>query len=120
MLYSERYHSSLPPKDSLILQRSPHVNDLWIVNHQHCDRYPSNLRSPLQLGPGPDEVLRPVVVSGMEKANNFSGVRIKPSHVWPLKAIAMDAGEGEILKFSFAPMLPRNDVIYLERRRIKH
>jgi hypothetical protein len=36
-------------------------------------------------------------------ANNLSGVRIKPSHVRPLEAIAMDTGEGEIFKFSFCP-----------------
>jgi hypothetical protein len=31
----------------------------------------------------------------------------------------MDAGEGEILKFGRAPVLPRNDVVHLERRRVK-
>jgi Domain of unknown function (DUF6431) len=32
-------------KDYLILQCSSHGNDLWIVNHQYGDRYPSNLCS---------------------------------------------------------------------------
>jgi hypothetical protein len=31
----------------------------------------------------------------------------------------MDASEGEILKSGRAPVLPRNDVVYLERRRVK-
>jgi hypothetical protein len=83
-------------------------------------RYPPNLCSGLQLGPVPDEVVRPAVVSRMEKANNLSGVRIKPSHVRPLEAIAMDTGEGEILKFSFATMLSCDDVIDLEGRRMKN
>jgi hypothetical protein len=55
----------------------------------------------------------------MEKANNLSGVRIKPSHVRPLEAIAMDTGEGEVFKFSFATVLSCNDVIDLEGRRMK-
>ena len=55
----------------------------------------------------------------MEKANNLSGDRIKPSHVRPLEAIAMDTGEGEIFKFSLATMLSCNDVIDLEGRRMK-
>jgi len=55
----------------------------------------------------------------MEKANNFSGVRIRPSHVRPLEAIAMDTGKGEIFKFSLATMLSCNDVIDLAGRRMK-
>ena len=51
-------------KYSLVLQRSPQSNDLWIVNHQHRDRYPSNLCSGLQLRTSPDEVVRPAVASG--------------------------------------------------------
>lgn len=100
------------------MQGSPHSNDLWVVNHQDRDRYPSNQRSRLQLRPVPYEVLRPVVASGMEKAHNLSRVRIKSSYVWPLEAIAMDTGQGEIFKFSLATMLSCNDVIYLERCRM--
>jgi hypothetical protein len=55
----------------------------------------------------------------MEKANNLSGVRVKPSHVRPLEAIAMDTGEGKIFKFSLATMLSCNDVIDLEGCRMK-
>ena len=50
----------------------------------------------------------------MEEANNFCGVRIDPSDVRSLEAIAMDTSEGDILKLCFAPVLPRNNVIYLE------
>jgi hypothetical protein len=64
-------------------------------------------------------VVRPAVVSRKEKANNLSAVRVKPSHVRPLDAIAMDTGEGEIFKFSLATMLSCNDVIDLEGCRMK-
>jgi hypothetical protein len=55
----------------------------------------------------------------MEKANNLSCVRIKPRNVRPLEAIAVDTGQGKILKFGFASMLPSDDVIYLEWERGK-
>jgi hypothetical protein len=32
----------------------------------------------------------------------------------------MYAGEGEILKFGCAPLLPRDDVVNLERRRVAY
>ena len=88
----------LPQKDALILQRFSHGNGLWIVNRQHGDRYPSNLCSSLQLRPVPHEVLRPVVASGMEKAHNLSLIRVMPSHIRALEAIAMHTGKGEIFK----------------------
>ena len=53
------------------------------------------------------------------KANKLSRVWIKPRHVWALEAIAMNTGQGEIFKFSLATMLSCNDVIYLERCRMK-
>jgi len=55
----------------------------------------------------------------MEKAHDFSGVCIKPSHVRSLEAIAMHTSEGEIFKLGFAAVLACNDVIYLERCRVK-
>ena len=57
----------------------------------------------------------------MEQANDFAAIRIKPSDVRTLEfeTVAMDASEGEILKPGRAPVLPRNDVVYLERRRVK-
>jgi hypothetical protein len=54
-------------------------------------------------------------VTGLKLAR----VRIRPSHVRPLEAIAMDTGKGEIFKFSLATMLSCNDVIDLEGRRVK-
>ena len=36
-----------------------------------------------------------------------------------VETIAVDARQREILKLRLAPMLPRNDVIYLDRRRVK-
>lgn len=55
----------------------------------------------------------------MEEADDSPALWIKPSHVRSLETVAMDAGQSEIPKFSFATVLPRNDVIDLERRRVK-
>jgi len=61
----------------------------------------------------------PSIIPGMEKAHDFSGVWIKSSHVRSLEAIAMHTSEGEIFKLGFAAVLACNDVIYLERCRVK-
>jgi hypothetical protein len=63
----------------------------------------------------PNEMFCPPVASRMKEANDFSAIRIDPSHVRSFEAVAVDTSEGQILKFPFAPMLPCNDVIYLER-----
>jgi hypothetical protein len=55
----------------------------------------------------------------MEQANYFAAMRIKSGNVRTLKAIAMNASEGEILKHGRPPVPPRNDVVHLERRRLK-
>jgi hypothetical protein len=55
----------------------------------------------------------------MEQAHDFPGVWIKPSHVRPLEAVAMEASEGEIFKLGFAAVLACDDVVYLKRCRVK-
>jgi hypothetical protein len=55
----------------------------------------------------------------MKQANDFSGVRIEAGHIGSLETVAVDASEREILRFSFAPVLACNDVIYLEWRWVK-
>ena len=106
--------SALRPKYALVLKCSPHDNDLRIIYQQHEDRHLTDLCQRFQLGSIPNEMFCPSVASRMEEANNFSAARIYPSNVRSLEAVAMDTSEGEILKFCFAPVLPCNDVIYLE------
>jgi hypothetical protein len=55
----------------------------------------------------------------VEKAHDFPGVLVKPSHIRPLEAVAMHASEGEIFKLGFAAVLACDDVVYLKRRRVK-
>lgn len=61
----------------------------------------------------------PDIAPGMEQANNFAVVRIDSGNVRPLEAIAMNAGECQIISYGWSTMLPRDDVIYLEWRRIQ-
>jgi len=106
--------SALRPKHTLVLKRFPHGNHLWVIYQQHADRRFTDPCQRFQHGSVPNEMFCPLVASRMEEANNFSAVRIDPSDVRSLEAIAMDTSEGEILKLCFAPVLPRNNVIYLE------
>lgn len=61
----------------------------------------------------------PSVMPRMEQAHDFPGVWIKPSHVRPLEAVAMEASQGEIFKLGFAAVLACDDVVYLKRCRVK-
>jgi hypothetical protein len=47
----------------------------------------------------------------VEKANYFVADGIDAGNIWSFETIAVDAGQSEIFKLSFAPMLSRNDVI---------
>lgn len=64
-------------------------------------------------------MLGPYVAAGMEKADNLVGVRMDTGHVRAFETIAVDAAQSKIFKLSFAPVLSRNDVIYLEWRWVK-
>ena len=55
----------------------------------------------------------------MEQTDNLLCIGIDTCYIRSFEAIAVDARQREILKLRFAPMLPGNDVIYLERRRVK-
>jgi hypothetical protein len=63
----------------------------------------------------PSEVLVPFVSSGVKKANDFSGLGIKPRNIGPFEAIAMNACKSEIVEYCFAAVLFCNDVIDLKR-----
>jgi hypothetical protein len=64
-------------------------------------------------------MLGPSVASGIEEPNNLPGFRIKPRDVRSFETIAMYAGQCKVSELSFASMLSRYDVIYLERRGVK-
>jgi len=101
------------PRPEALSARQPPLGHLSAARGSSLDRLTDPCQR-FQLGSIPSEMFCPSVASRMEEANNFSAVRIDPSDVRSLEAIAMDTSEGEILKFCFAPVLPCNDVIYLE------
>ncbi len=104
---------------AFVLERLPHRDNFWVVDEQYCDRHAANLSQSVQLGPVPDKVLHPRITPGIEQPNDGPAIRINPSDVRTLEAVAMYTGEGKILKSGCAPMLPRDDVINLERRRVE-
>jgi len=55
----------------------------------------------------------------MEQANDVAAVGVNAGNVWALESIAMDASEGEVIKSGGSAVLPRNNVIDLERRWVK-
>lgn len=67
----------------------------------------------------PCEVIGPRIAPRMEQANDLAGVRIYSRNVWPFEAIAVNTGQGEIVRNRLTAVLPCNHVIDLERRRVK-
>jgi hypothetical protein len=55
-------------------------------------------RSALKCGSYPFEMSIPLVRSRMEESNNFARIRISSGYIRTFVAIAVQAGEGEILK----------------------
>jgi hypothetical protein len=82
------------------------------------NRSSANSRSPGKCNSGPLEVPIPLVRPRMEESNKLARIRICSSYVRTFVAIAVQAGEGEILKDSEPSMLACNDVIDVKGQRI--
>jgi len=55
----------------------------------------------------------------MEQANDMAALCIESRNVGSFESIATDTSQREIPKFGSAAVLPRNDMVYLERCWIK-
>jgi hypothetical protein len=55
----------------------------------------------------------------MEQGHNPATRNINASDVWPLVLITVQTTPGKVLQFRFAAMLLGDDVVYLERKRVK-
>ena len=106
------------PKHTLLLESLPQNEHFLVIDRQHCDRDPANLCQCFDLRAVPYEVFRPVVSPRIEQPNNLA-VGIASRDVRTFESIAVDTSEGEIPIFRRATVLPRDDVIYLEWRRMK-
>jgi hypothetical protein len=63
------------------------------------------------------KMLRPEIAPGMKQSEEAAGLGVKPGNVRTLKTIAMGTSEGEIAVYSFASVLPGQNVIDLEWQR---
>jgi len=72
---------------------------------KHCNGYAANLCSALQRGAVPHEVFRPAILSWMKQANNLARFWITTRNIGAFEAIAMQAGQCEIVVLGSAAML---------------
>ena len=63
----------------------------------------------------PPEVLTPVILSRMEQPNDLASVGIDGRNVRPLVRIASITAQTEVLGFSLPTVLPRDNVVDVER-----
>jgi len=106
-------------ESAFLLECLPHRDNFGVVNEKHSDRRAADLTQSIQLGPVPDKVFRPRIAPRIEQTNDGPAIRIDSGDVRTLEAVAMYAGEGEILKSGCAPVLPGDDVVNLERCRVE-
>jgi hypothetical protein len=60
----------------------------------------------------------PHVRPWVEQTNELAGSRINAGNVWPLETIAMKAGKSKVPPDCCTSMLPRNDMVNLERKAV--
>jgi len=54
----------------------------------------------------------------MEQAHDFTATCIKPGNIRSLETIAAYSGQSEIISYGLSSVLPRDNAIDLERRRM--
>ena len=77
--------------------------------------YASHHCHPNQLRTRPAEMLRPSVLSGVEKAYNLPRELIDTCNVRTFEPVAVNTAQGQIVKLCLAAVLTGNDVIDLKR-----
>ena len=96
------------------MQSFAHGDYFRVVNQQQRNRNAGDRRPRAKSRTVLDKVLRPAISPGMEQANDFAAVWIKSGNIWSLEAVAMNAGEGQIVERCRSAMLSRDNVIDLE------
>ena len=84
----------------LLYKCFPHRHEIRIIDRKDMNCGSANYRFAAKCGSCPLEVSIPLVRAGMEEPNKFACVRIGAGYVRTFVPIAMQAGEGEILKNS--------------------
>ena len=96
-------------------ERFPHGYKIRIIDREDMNRSSPNSRSAHKYSSSPLEVPIPLVRSRMEESNKLARIRIYSGYVRTFVAVAVQAGEGEILKNSEPSMLEGNDVIDVKK-----
>ena len=78
----------------------PHRQEIRIIDGKDLNSGSANCRFARKCGSCPHEVSIPLVLPRMKQPNKFACVRIGAGYVRTFVPIAMQAGEGEILKNS--------------------
>jgi hypothetical protein len=91
-----------------------HTNAVFGIDVQYANRRPSNSGDTDDLASVPREMVRPLLVTWVEKLDNLSRVGVDPGQVRTLVQIAIDAGEREVCEIVTATVLSRQNVFDLE------
>jgi hypothetical protein len=101
------------------LKSFPHGDNFRVVHEQQFGRHAANRSQRFYSRATPDKVFRPDIAAGMEQAHDFTATCIKPGNIRSLETIAGYSGQSEIIGYGLSSVLPRDNAIDLERRRMK-
>ena len=98
-------------------QRFAHSEKIRRVDSQHLNRGAANLGSSCQHRSDPLEVDAPLICARMEESNELPSPRIRSRDVRAFVPVAVEAGEGEILKDGLTSMPACNYAIDVKGKR---
>lgn len=98
---------------------SPHNEKVRFVDRQYLNGNASGSRQSAERRSRPFEVCAPELQARMKEANDVTCVWIMPRDVRTFVTVAVQAGEGKILKNRLASVLPCDDVVDVEGQGIR-
>jgi len=93
------------------------LDGLWVVHGQDGDRHPPYGSPANQVRAVPAKMALPLVASWVEELGEVVRLRVKAGDVRPLVAVAVQAGEGEVVHDRGAAVLAGDHVVDGERDR---
>jgi hypothetical protein len=98
---------------TLFLQSDSHRDYFGVVDAQECNGCTARGRISVQSSSTPEKVFTPDVAARIVQPNDFAALSINSGNIRSFEAIAVDAGERQILEDGRSTVLKSNNVIHL-------
>jgi hypothetical protein len=96
---------------TFLKQRGANFDQLGIIHRQDGDCHPTDSGAADQIRTIPAKVSFPLVSSWIEEPGEFLALSVDPRDIWPFVAVAVQAGQSQIVEYRWPAMLSSDDVI---------